>query len=81
MVNSRQKGNNAELKVADMLHRITGESFVQTPGSGSGKIKGNLMVPQKIIYSQLRLNSIEIWHLITRYLLKKVIPSWVGGKN
>jgi len=47
LVNSRQKGNNAELKVADMLHRITGESFVQTPGSGSGKIKGDLMVPHK----------------------------------
>jgi len=47
LVNSRAKGNNAELKVAEMLHRHTGEAFVQTPGSGSGKIKGDLMVPHK----------------------------------
>ena len=30
-----------------MLHRITGEAFTQTPGSGSGKIKGDLMIPHK----------------------------------
>ena len=47
MVNGRQKGNNAEIKVAEMLHRYTGEAFVQTPGSGSGKIKGDLMVAHK----------------------------------
>ena len=47
MVNGRQKGNNAEIKVAEMLHRYTGEAFVQTPGSGSGKIKGDLMVGPK----------------------------------
>ena len=47
MVNSRRKGNDAEIKVAGMLHRHTGETFTQTPGSGSGKVKGDLMVPHK----------------------------------
>ena len=30
-----------------MLHRHTGQTFTQTPGSGSGKIKGDLYVPHK----------------------------------
>ena len=30
-----------------MMKRITGENFVQTPGSGSGKIKGDLHVEHK----------------------------------
>ena len=30
-----------------MLHRHTGLTFTQTPGSGSGKIKGDLYVPHK----------------------------------
>ena len=47
MVNSRRKGHDAELKAAAMLKRITGLEFVQTPGSGSGKIKGDLCVPHK----------------------------------
>ena len=47
MVNSRRKGHDAELKAAAMLKRITGIEFVQTPGSGSGKIKGDLMVEHK----------------------------------
>ena len=47
MVNSRRKGHDAELKVAAMLHRHSGLTFTQTPGSGSGKIKGDLYVPHK----------------------------------
>jgi len=42
MVNSRQKGNRAELLVIDMLARHTQLPFQQTPGSGSGKIKGDI---------------------------------------
>ena len=42
MVNSRQKGHKAELLVANMLERHTQLPFEQTPGSGSGKIKGDL---------------------------------------
>ena len=42
MVNSRAKGARAELLVANMLHRHTGLDFIQTPGSGNGKIKGDL---------------------------------------
>tara|TARA_Y100001951_G_C11268341_1_gene257044 strand:+ start:446 stop:937 length:492 start_codon:yes stop_codon:yes gene_type:complete len=42
MVNSRQKGARAELLVQNMLIRHTGLDFIQTPGSGSGKIKGDL---------------------------------------
>ena len=42
MVNSRAKGARAELLVANMLNRHTGLNFIQTPGSGSGKIKGDL---------------------------------------
>jgi len=47
MVNSRRKGHDAEIRVAEMLKRIVGEEFIQTPGSGSGKIKGDLMVAHK----------------------------------
>ena len=47
MVNARQKGTKAEKEVAAMLHRHTGLNFTQTPGSGSGKIKGDLYVENK----------------------------------
>ena len=47
MVNSRRKGHDAELKAAAMMKRITGHNFIQTPGSGSGKIKGDLYVEHK----------------------------------
>ena len=48
MVNSRQKGNKAELLVAAMLARHTQLPFTQTPGSGSGKIKGDLWLQHHI---------------------------------
>ena len=47
MVNARQKGTKAEKEVAAMLKRHTGLDFVQVPGSGSGKIKGDLYVEHK----------------------------------
>ena len=47
MVNSRQKGSKAELKAAAMLKTYTGIDFTGTPGSGSGKIKGDLYVLDK----------------------------------
>jgi len=48
MVNSRQKGHKAELLVANMLTRWTNLPFEQTPGSGSGKIKGDLWLKHHI---------------------------------
>ena len=48
MVNPRQKGNRGEQQVLSMLDRLTDEKWIQTPGSGSGKIKGDCMVPDKI---------------------------------
>ena len=47
MVNARQKGTKAEREVAALLHRYTGHNFIQTHGSGSGKIKGDLYVENK----------------------------------
>lgn len=47
MVNSRQKGNRGEQQVMSLLGRMTEERWEQTPGSGSGKIKGDLRVPGK----------------------------------
>ena len=47
MVNARQKGTKAEKEVAAMLKRHTNLEFIQTPGSGSGKIKGDLHVENK----------------------------------
>ena len=47
MVNARQKGTKAEKEVAGLLKRHTGLDFIQTPGSGSGKIKGDLHVENK----------------------------------
>ena len=47
MVNPRQKGNLGEKQVIDLLNRITKEQWEQTPGSGCGKIKGDLRVHGK----------------------------------
>ena len=47
MVNSRQKGSRAEQQIAHLLGINSGETFTQTPGSGSGKIKGDLYVIDK----------------------------------
>ena len=47
MVNSRQKGNRGEQQVISILERLTDETWEQTPGSGSGKIKGDLRVHGK----------------------------------
>ena len=47
MVNSRQKGARGELLVQNMLIRHTGLDFALTPGSGSGKIKGDLYLEHK----------------------------------
>ena len=47
MVNARQKGTKAEREVAAMLRRYSDLDFIQTPGSGSGKIKGDLYVEHK----------------------------------
>tara|TARA_Y100000593_G_C4279572_1_gene322004 strand:- start:566 stop:1057 length:492 start_codon:yes stop_codon:yes gene_type:complete len=47
MVNSRAKGAKAELLVQNMLNRHTGLDFIQTPGSGSGKIKGDIYLQHK----------------------------------
>ena len=47
MVNSRQKGNRGEQQVMSLLGRMTEERWEQTPGSGSGKVKGDLRVPGK----------------------------------
>ena len=47
MVNSRQKGNKGEQQVISLLERLTEEKWEQTPGSGSGKVKGDLRVPGK----------------------------------
>ena len=47
MVNSRAKGAKAEVLVVNMLNRHTGLDFVQTPGSGSGKIKGDIYLEHK----------------------------------
>ena len=42
MVNSRQKGAVGELKLIQFLNDATGLEFERTPGSGSGKIKGDV---------------------------------------
>ena len=43
-MSSRSKGRYAELKVAKILSDYADLNFTQTPGSGSGKIKGDLHV-------------------------------------
>ena len=50
MVSSRQKGLRAEKQVIQTLTRETGLEWEQTPGSGSGKIKGDLRVRENIIF-------------------------------
>lgn len=46
-VNSRAKGARGETIVRDLLCLSTGLVFERTPGSGSGKIKGDLYVSGK----------------------------------
>lgn len=45
MVNSRAKGAVGENKVKEFLDSRTPYTFERTPGSGSGKIKGDLHIP------------------------------------
>jgi hypothetical protein len=47
MVNPRQKGQRGENQVISLLGRLTEEKWEQVPGSGCGKIKGDLRVPDK----------------------------------
>jgi len=47
MVNPRQKGAKGEQQVISMLNRLTNEQWTTTPGSGNGKIKGDLQVQGK----------------------------------
>ena len=44
MVSPRQKGIRGEQQVLSILNRLTEEEWTTTPGSGSGKIKGDLQV-------------------------------------
>lgn len=46
MVNSRAKGKVGEKLVKEFLEANTSHKFEYTPGSGSGSIKGDLMIPK-----------------------------------
>lgn len=46
MVNARQKGKVGEAKVKKVLDDHTGLEFLYSPGSGSGKIKGDIYLPK-----------------------------------
>lgn len=46
MVNPRQKGNLGERKVIEVLKKSFDLDFQQTPGSGSGNIKGDIHIPK-----------------------------------
>lgn len=46
-VNSRAKGARGESIIRDALCAATGLCFERVPGSGSGKIKGDLHIPTK----------------------------------
>lgn len=45
MVNARQKGAKGETMLIEFIKKHTGVQFARTPGSGSGKIKGDLHYP------------------------------------
>jgi len=71
MVNPRQKGAKGEQQVISMLNRLTNEQWTTTPGSGNGKIKGDLQVQGKH----------NLFCVIVRFILKKVIIFINGGVN
>ena len=48
MVNPRQKGAIGENKVKEVLDSKTSHTFERTPGSGSGSIKGDLYIPNRL---------------------------------
>lgn len=45
MVNPRAKGASCEKVVQELLIKETGLAFERVPGSGAGKIKGDLYIP------------------------------------
>jgi hypothetical protein len=45
MVNSRQKGSRGETQVLELLNKHSTLTFEKVPGSGCGKIKGDLHIP------------------------------------
>ena len=82
MVNSRQKGNKGEQQVMSLLGKSTDrKSWEQTPGSGSGKIKGDLRVPGKHNLFCVEVNSTKIVVLTVRYIHLKQITYLNGGVN
>ena len=54
MVNSRQKGALGENKIIEFLLEKTGIKFERTPGSGSGKIKGDVICPFSVFCIEVK---------------------------
>ena len=81
MVNSRQKGNRGEQQVMSLLGRMTEEKWEQTPGSGSGKIKGDLRVPGKHNLFCVEVKFYKDSGFNSRYTHQKQIICLSGGVN
>ena len=68
MVNARQKGRTGELQVLNMLTRHTGLPFTQVPGSGSGKVKGDLYLEHLILYLCTTIFNVLCVNIYTLYI-------------
>ena len=76
MVNSRQKGIRGEKALIKYLKDVTGAEFKQTPGSGSGKLKGDIFNPK--IPVCIEIKNYKEDPLSSRVLANKtsMIPIW-----
>lgn len=70
MVNPRAKGASCEKVVQDLLIKHTGLAFERVPGSGAGRIKGDLYIP-----SAKDRFCIEIKHYAESHFNDKILTS------
>jgi Holliday junction resolvase len=70
MVNPRQKGATCETDLRDKLRKATGLLFERVPGSGAGKIKGDLYLP-----THPYIHCIEVKHYADSHWNDKIFTS------
>lgn len=85
MVNSRQKGKNFELKIADKLTSITGHKWKPTPGSGAYatrtgdlKLAGDIFCPKQpseFVWECKKYKEVDLADIFTK---NKNLRKWIA---
>lgn len=76
MVNARQKGALGENKLIDFIKDHTGLEFKRTPGSGSGKIKGDLYLPNDLVCIEVKNYKEDPFNSNILCNKTSLIPQW-----